>query len=121
MRNLNPVYEPQQEIAAGTRLDVPEKVAGIYEKSCANGKWVALASELNAAALPVVAQTKSSARPTGKVRSYVVRKGDTIASIAHRHACGSSSELVAINHLKPPHYALQVGQNLQIPSVCSRN
>ncbi len=121
LRNLNPVYEPQQELAAGTRLDVPEKVAGIYEKSCAAGKWVALASELNAAALPVVAQAKSTARSTGKVRSYVVRKGDTVASIAHRHACGSSRELVAINHLKPPHYSLQVGQNLQIPSVCSRN
>ncbi|MDR3388427.1 MAG: transglycosylase SLT domain-containing protein [Rudaea sp.] len=117
LRNLNPAYEPQQELAAGTRLDVPEKVAAVYEKSCAGGKWVALASDLSAAALPLVAQTKS----TGRTRNYIVRKGDTVASIAHRHACGGSGELVAINHLKAPHYALQVGQSLQIPSVCSRN
>jgi membrane-bound lytic murein transglycosylase D len=117
LRNLNPVYEPQQELPAGTHLDVPEKVAAVYEKSCTGGKWVTLASDLKAAALPVVAQTRSTVR----ARSYVVRKGDTIVSIAHRHACGGSGELAAMNHLKPPHYTLHVGQSLQIPSVCSRN
>jgi len=117
LRNLNPVYEPQQELPAGTRLDVPEKVAGVYEKSCTGGKWVALARDLNAAALPVVAQNKSAAHP----RNYVVRKGDTLDAIAHRHACGSAGELAGLNHLRPPHYALHVGQNLQIPSLCSRN
>jgi membrane-bound lytic murein transglycosylase D len=118
LRNLNPAYEPQQQLPEGTRLDLPEKVAANYEKLCTSGKWVELASELNAAALPLVAQTKSSGRGG---RSYVVKKGDTLAAIAHRHACGSSSELAGLNHLKPPHYYLRIGQTLQLPTVCSKN
>jgi membrane-bound lytic murein transglycosylase D len=117
LRNLNPGYEPQQELPAGTRLEVPEKVAGVYEKSCTVGKWVTLASDLNSAALPVVVQNKSAGHP----RNYVVRKGDTLDAIAHRHACSSTGELAGLNHLKPPYYALHIGQNLQIPAMCSRN
>ncbi|HZP66622.1 MAG TPA: transglycosylase SLT domain-containing protein, partial [Rudaea sp.] len=94
LRNLNPVYEPQQVLPADTHLDVPEKVAAIYEKSCTSGKWPELASELHAAALPAVAAVKAA------TRTYVVRKGDTLGGIAHRHACSSSSELAGLNHLK---------------------
>jgi len=99
---------------------VPEKVAASYEKLCTSGKWLELASDLQAAVLPVAAPGTTRATAS-RTRSYVVRKGDTLASIAHRHACGSSSELAGINHLKAPHYDLRIGQTLQLPSVCARN
>ena len=119
LRNLNPSYEPQTVIAAGTHLEVPEKVAANYEKLCTSGKWLELAGDLQGAVLPVAAA--GTARPAARTRAYVVRKGDTLAAIAHRHACGSSSELAGLNHLKAPHYELRVGQTLQLPSVCARN
>jgi len=120
LRNLNPAYEPQVLIAAGTRLEVPEKVAANYEKLCTSGKWAELASDLQGAVLPVAAASTPT-RVAGRSRSYTVRKGDTLAAIAYRHACGSSSELAQLNHLRAPHYDLRIGQTLQLPAVCARN
>ena len=119
LRNLNPSYEPQTVIAAGTRLEVPEKVAANYEKLCTSGKWLELAGELQGAVLPVA--VPGTTRHSLRTRSYVVRRGDTLAAIARRHACGSSSELAGLNHLKAPHYELRIGQTLQLPAVCARN
>jgi membrane-bound lytic murein transglycosylase D len=116
LRNLNPAYEPQQQLPAGTRLEVPEVLVSSYERSCTSGKWVTLASELESATLPA-ARTKAALRP----RAYVVRNGDTLDAIAHRHACNSSKELAGLNHLKGPQYSLQIGQTLQIPAGCSKN
>ena len=117
LRNLNPAYEPQAIMPAGTKLEVPEKVAVNYEKLCTSGKWFELASDLQSAVLPVMQKPPASSHP----RIYVVRKGDTLGSIARSHACGSSSELAGLNHLKGPHYDLHVGQRLELPSVCGRN
>jgi membrane-bound lytic murein transglycosylase D len=117
LRNLNPSYEPQAILPAGTKLDVPEKVAVNYEKLCTSGKWAELASDLQSAALPVMEKPPASSHP----RIYVVRKGDSLGSIARSHACGSSSELAGLNRLKGPHYELHVGQRLELPSVCGRN
>jgi membrane-bound lytic murein transglycosylase D len=116
LRNLNPAYEPQQQLPAGTHLEAPQILVASYDKLCTSGKWVALASDLQSAALPAVL-AKSAAR----ARAYVVRKGDTLDAIAHHHACSSSTELAGLNHLKAPGYPLQIGQTLQIPSACSRN
>jgi membrane-bound lytic murein transglycosylase D len=112
LRNLNPALDPRQTLPVGTHLSVPAPVAAHYEKSCAAGRWAELAAELHAAALPPVVQTAA--------RSYVVKKGDTLASIARKTGCASSAEeLARLNHLKPPHYTLKVGQDLRL--VCARN
>jgi membrane-bound lytic murein transglycosylase D len=103
LRNLNPGFDPRQTLAAGTRLDVPEAVAGGYAQSCASGKWVELAAGLHAAALPV-------APPS---RTYVVRRGDTLGSIARRHHC-SRADLAGTNQLRPPRYLLRIGQKLKL-------
>jgi membrane-bound lytic murein transglycosylase D len=106
LRNLNPSFDPRQKLDAGTRLDVPAPLAADYAKLCTSGKWAELAADLHAAALP--------AAPTQPApRQYVVRRGDTLGGIARRHGC-SSGELARLNHLKPPHYLLKVGQDLRV-------
>ena len=118
LRNLNPAYEPQQELPAGTRIEAPEKPAANYEKLCTSGKWAELASDLHSAALLVAPATpvKGKAEP----RIYVVRKGETLAGIARKLGCTSPGELARFNHLKPPDYLLRTGQDLRVAG-CSRN
>ena len=106
LRNLNPAWDPRQKLDAGTRLDVPAPLAADYAKLCTSGKWVELAADLHAAALP--------AAPAHTVpRRYVVRRGDTLGSIAHKHGC-TNADLARLNHLKPPRYTLRVGQDLRV-------
>jgi membrane-bound lytic murein transglycosylase D len=119
LRNLNPAYEPQQELPAGSRIEVPEKLAATYDKSCAGGKWAELADDLHAAALPVVVAA-APAKGKNAPRVYVVRKGETLAGIARKLGCTSPGELARFNHLKPPDYLLRTGQDLRVAG-CSRN
>ena len=119
LRNLNPAYEPQQELPSGSRIEVPEKLAATYDKSCAGGKWAELASDLHGAALPVVVAA-APVRGKNAPRVYVVRKGETLAGIARKLGCTSPGELARFNHLKPPDYLLRTGQDLRVAG-CSRN
>lgn len=118
LRNLNAAYEPQQELPAGTRIDLPERLAATYEKLCTSGKWAELASDLHSAALPVV--PTAPVKGKGAPRMYVVRKGETLAGIARKLGCTSPGELARFNHLKPPDYLLRTGQDLRVAG-CSRN
>ena len=111
LRNLNPAYDPRQKLAAGTRLDVPTPLVADYAKDCSGGKWVALAADLHAAAVPVAPVPPAP-------RIYVVRRGDTLSSIAHKHGC-DRRELARQNHIEPPQYLLRVGQDLRVAG-CSR-
>jgi membrane-bound lytic murein transglycosylase D len=113
LRNLNPAYEPHQQLPIDTRLEVPAKLVAVYEKSCVTGKWATLASELQAAALPA-----APAKPVP--RYYVVRKGETLTGVVRRFNCTSSRELASLNHLKAPHYPLHTGQTLQLPECVKR-
>jgi membrane-bound lytic murein transglycosylase D len=112
LRNLNPALDPRQPVPAGTKLQVPSLLVVSYEKFCAEGKWVELAADLHAAAAP--------AAPQEVARVYVVKKGDTLGSIARKNGCASSEQLARMNHLKPPHYPVHVGQDLRL-SGCTRS
>jgi len=123
LRNLNPQYEPQQPIAAGTRMELPARLVPAYEKSCAGGKWVELAIELHSAAAPVApagfARTErpargSSSAKNSSAKTYVVKKGETLSAIAHKLGCGSVGELAGPNRIKGPAYAVKPGQTLQV-------
>jgi membrane-bound lytic murein transglycosylase D len=118
LRNLNPTYEPQQSLPIGTKLDVPARLAATYDKMCAAGKWETLATDLHAAALPI-APAGSPKPKVATPRYYVVKKGENLAAIARKFGCGTSAELAAANHLRPPLYALRVGQTLQL-SGCTK-
>jgi len=49
-----------------------------------------------------------------KPRGYVVRKGDTLASIARKLGCTSVQGLASANGIRPPRYALKPGQTLRV-------
>ncbi|MEP6483364.1 MAG: transglycosylase SLT domain-containing protein [Rudaea sp.] len=112
LRNLNPAVDPRQTLAAGTHVEVPTIVAVDYEKFCTGGKWVQLASELHSAALPPVAAVAAAPR------NYIVKRGETLASIARKNGCASSEQLARANNIKP-HKPLKAGQDLRLAG-CSR-
>jgi membrane-bound lytic murein transglycosylase D len=114
LRNLNPRYEPHALIAAGTELRVPVAVPPVYEKSCLSGPRADIAVALMAASKPTVAAT-ASRPPAGSTapRSYRVRTGDTLSSVARRHDCPGASQLARANGLNPP-YVIRAGQTLKL-------
>jgi len=116
LRNLNPQLDPQSEQPAGARLAVPVHLEKTYQRDCAgDGRWVQLAAELHAAVLPSpppVASKRVSSRP--RDRTYVVRKGDSLAKIARATGCGTSHDIAVANGLRPPRYAIKQGQVLKL-------
>ncbi|GAA0720878.1 transglycosylase SLT domain-containing protein [Dokdonella soli] len=120
LRNLNPQLDPQQQEPAGARLAVPLRLEKTYQRDCAAGRWPQLAAELHAAAIPsppsaLAQQAATPKQKASKVKSYVVRKGDSLASIARKSSCGGVQEIAAANGLRAPHYALKTGQTLKLP------
>ncbi|MGN6482502.1 LysM peptidoglycan-binding domain-containing protein, partial [Luteibacter sp.] len=57
----------------------------------------------------------SSAKSSGGAKSYTVRKGDTLVSIARKSSCADVEDIAKMNGLKG--HALKVGQALKVP-VC---
>ena len=121
LRNLNPQLDPQVEQPAGARLAVPLRLEKTYQRDCASaGRWVELAADLHAAVLPSpppVELARAQSKP--RDRTYVVRKGDSLAKIARVNGCGSSRDVAVANRLRPPHYAIKPGQVLKLMK-CAR-
>jgi membrane-bound lytic murein transglycosylase D len=122
LRNLNPQIDPQQALATGTKLAVPQELEAVYAKNCANGPWVALASDLHSAIVPTPPPGSLVHTREIKPHGYVVRKGDTLSSIAKKVGCGNDGirAIAAANNLRGPHYAISPGKTLKIPD-CSRH
>ncbi len=128
LRNLNPRYEPETVIPAGTQLDLPKAAAAAFQKNCLGGERVALANDLHSAYVPkpvAVSVMRSDPRRGGGSGSgggaagpgsYKVRSGDTLGAIGTRFRCNDIATLARANGLKPP-YALKPGQVLNV-SVC---
>ncbi|URX61377.1 transglycosylase SLT domain-containing protein [Luteibacter anthropi] len=132
LRNLNPRLDPQVSQPVGTRLDVPKQLEKAYASACADGPWPILASDLHNAvkivAPPPPAATSaalangpassssSSSKPSSTAsKSYTVRRGDTLVSIARKSDCADVEAIARMNGLKG--HQLQVGQSLRVP-VC---
>jgi membrane-bound lytic murein transglycosylase D len=119
LRNLNPALDPQQAEPAGARLAVPAELEAVYARNCADGKWPDLAAELHSAVVPSPPPGSLVHAKTLTPRAYIVRKGDTLSSIARKVGCHSVREIAAANDLHAPRYAIKPGRTLRIPS-CKR-
>ncbi|MBA8885500.1 transglycosylase SLT domain-containing protein [Dokdonella fugitiva] len=124
LRNLNPQLDPQQQEPVGARLVVPQRLEKVYERDCAAGRWPELAAELHEAIVPApppvaLAQSRSPGKARAKDRTYIVRKGDTLAAIARRSGHCGIREIAAANGLRGPHYPIKPGQALKVPE-CPR-
>lgn len=108
LRNLNPQMNHAERQPRGTAVAIPVKLAAVYERDCVDGPYQALAEALHGARGPVEPAT----------RNYVVKKGDTLSSIARQVRCASAQQIANMNKIPPPKYPLRIGQQLQIPS-CS--
>ncbi len=109
LRNLNPRHDPQLALPAGTTLDAPQALVDAYRAHCVDGPRVAIATDIARARSRV---PTAVARATGA--SYVVRRGDTVASIARSHGCGSPQTLARANGIQPPKYLIRPGQTLSL-------
>ncbi|KAF1687805.1 lytic transglycosylase [Pseudoxanthomonas broegbernensis] len=140
LRNLNPRYEAETWIPAGTVLAATTRIAGLYHRHCESGARAELAhalvtADVNAAIvrdgpagsvavgevtpLPGVATTIATEQPrpaapkAQQARGYRVAAGDTLGRIAQRHGCELKT-LARANGLKAPGYAVRQGQQLRL-------
>ena len=117
LRNLNPRLDPQVAQPIGTTLQVPRLLEKIYAARCVDGPWPILATDLHSAVVPVVKDdaVRSASTASTRSRTYVVRRGDTLGSIARRLRCANVREVTELNGLR--NHRIAVGQRLKLP-VC---
>ncbi len=121
LRNLNPRLDPQVQQPAGSRIDLPKILEKAYASRCVEGPWPILANDLHTAVVPVVPTPSASAStpaaraaPAPRTRSYKVRRGDTLESLA-RKSCTDTAQLARMNGLQ--HHKVKIGEVLTLP-VC---
>ncbi|WP_411832205.1 transglycosylase SLT domain-containing protein [Pseudoxanthomonas mexicana] len=143
LRNLNPRYEADTWIPAGTTIRATQRIAALYARHCVSGPRADLArtlvsADLNAAIVraaplnpnvavgdvtPVegVPTTVATGQPQpaepkrAQARSYRVAKGDTLGRISQKFGCDLKA-LARANGLKAPAYAVKPGQALKLES-----
>jgi len=134
LRNLNPRYEAESWLPAGTTLNATTKMVSLYNRWCTSGPRAELArtlvmSDPNSAIVrtgPVTAVAPpNTAMPTTVAtgvpvpakpktpRQYRVQRGETLTSIAQKFECGTG-ELARANGISGPRYAIRPGQRLKL-------
>lgn len=123
LRNLNPRFEPERRLPAGTRVKMPEAARNAYQMHCVDSTRRETARRL-ADALPpapvaaVAARGGASAPARGGSRTHVVRRGETLHRIAANFDCAGIAPLARANGLRAPRYGIRAGQRLTIPQPC---
>ncbi|MGN7725445.1 transglycosylase SLT domain-containing protein [Luteimonas sp. 22616] len=137
LRNLNPRYQADSWLPAGTTLRATAQIANLYSRYCVRGARAELAQQLvmsdpAAAVVHVGSATPVTGEPTvtpmvpgpttiatgvptpaKKPREHRVASGDTLVSISRRYSC-DTKVLAKANHLKAPRYAIRQGQRLKL-------
>ena len=108
LRNLNPRWRPDQRLAAGSKIKIPEAAMPDFRRVCGDPQFMVRIAGLHEARVPI---------PPGFV-PYVIRKGDTLAAIARRSSCVSVSALANFNDIAAPSFAIKPGQKIKVPN-CS--
>lgn len=137
LRNLNPRYEAEQFLPAGTTLQATTRIVGLYNRHCTSGARADLARTLvtsdpsraivRASGLlpldgeaPADAESPqgttpavpSSSVPPAAQRDYRVQAGETLTSIARKFDC-RVDDLARVNRLDSPQ-AIRPGQTLRL-------
>lgn len=143
LRNLNPSYEAETLIPAGTTLNGTVRMASLYRQWCARGARADLAAQLvnsdpraaivRTGAIEVlpasgdvppaaIAPSPTAQRPPqsapAPARTHRVARGETLGAIAQRYGCEVAT-LARANNLRAPAYALRQGQSLTLEG-CTR-
>ncbi|HEY5972498.1 MAG TPA: transglycosylase SLT domain-containing protein [Pseudoxanthomonas sp.] len=140
LRNLNPRYEADGWIPAGTTLKGTRKIAGLYQRHCVSGPRADLASALMSAnvyaaivrtplntsvavgdVMPVagVPTTVATGEPkpakpkAEQIREYRVARGDNLGRISRKFDC-EMKKLARANGLKAPGYSVRPGQEIKL-------
>jgi len=112
LRNLNPRWEADRRIPAGTDLELPAAALDAYLRQCEkDGPMLALSRDLHQARPP--APPAARPRTTTGASTYIVKKGDSIHGIATRHGCSVQS-LARSNNIRAPGYLIKPGQRLSL-------
>lgn len=132
LRNLNPRYEAESWLPAGTTLNATTKIVGLYNRWCTSGRRAELARTLVASdpkaailrgayAAPVASVpvsdssegTKSAAGKPKAPKNHRVRRGETLSAIARKFDC-DATDLAKANRIKGPRYAIRPGQTIRL-------
>ena len=114
LRNLNPRLDPEAEQPVGSTVQLPKPLERVYASRCVDGPWPILAADLHHAVVPKPDKPapKASSAP-GRVRTYKVRRGDTLTGIVGKLHCSSVREVEQANGLH--RHQIRVGQVLTVP------
>ncbi|MGH8076141.1 MAG: transglycosylase SLT domain-containing protein [Lysobacter sp.] len=138
LRNLNPRYEAEAFLPAGTTLNVTTKMAGLYNRWCTQGPRAELARTLVLSdpttaivrtgsiemvpppvstfvpGVGTVATTVATGEPKPVApREYSVQTGETLTSIARKFQCDMTS-LAKANDIAAPEFRIQPGQKIKL-------
>ncbi len=138
LRNLNPRYEADGWIPAGTMLKGTKKMASLYQRHCVSGPRADLATTLMAAnvhaaivrstgsvavgdvtAVAGVPTTVATGAPkpakpkVEQVREYRVARGDNLGRISRKFDC-DMKKLAQANGLRGPGYGVRPGQEIKL-------
>ena len=134
LRNLNPRWDVDSAMPAGTALNATTRIAWLYRFNCTGGKRAELAKQLvasnvqsalvrigpmsstgDASASGAMADAAPPPRPVkpAKAMTYKVQRGETLTGIARKFDC-DLRDFARANRLKAPKYAIRPGQALKL-------
>jgi len=105
LRNLNPSIDPNRALPQGTSVSLPDALVPVYDRQCREGRMAELAASLQSARQP-----GGIANAGG--RHYVVRSGDTLASISRRFRCPGPEAIARSNNISAPRFLIKPDQQL---------
>ena len=138
LRNLNPRWDVDSPMPAGTTLNATTRIASLYNRYCTRGQRLQLAEQLLASnvqsalvrigpmtstgdatagadpgsVVPAAAPAKPKPQPA-KPKTHKVKRGETLSAIVRRFDC-DMGDLARANKLKAPKYAIKPGQSLTL-------
>ena len=130
LRNLNPRYEADSWLPAGTTLNATTQIVGLYDRYCLQGPRAQLADQLvrsnpdtaivratsvvpSTSAVAIAAPAPVADAKPAKRHNYSVQRGETLTSIAEKFQC-DTGDLAEVNGIKGPRFSIRPGQRLKI-------